>query len=400
MASINEGVKNEESHNITPLLGLETQKIQPLLIQLYIANQAGDIPLKLIIEIIPYVIEEEFRRNIPKLPMDPHKLCLKVLNPDNDYITKKVKEFEKYINSMTNPHAKRLIEETKVKEEIKNEVLIEGKPKEYSETSLCERAQKILAGYNSFFTTTTSIVYETVRLISLFEMKPYEKICDMGITKTTMQLAFLIQTVTERSNAIRRNSIAHGNFVNCFDEESSLNYIKKLYNDTITLEINMQKKKIDASLLNDKSLSNITKFALSKSPETAANFLKGICRGENDFKRFARSLEIKNCPCVIEKLKMLTRGNYNGIKLIMDNMKSKKELEGDFVTWKPNKHSIYRIWVLNSDVVPIETWVETLPNLKEYLEAQNNRSKGIFVPFRNPKPNVCDRRHRKIYVYS
>ncbi len=389
------------------------------LLQLYVACKAGDLDEKAVLAILPYVIEEEIRRNGPKLDVDLHSFYLKVLEIDTaTYVDPIVQAFhseldaEKQKDTVSQSEKFKLLlkaQNIAIQEEQKagavagavasaEEVKAVAKKAESGEivvdtSKLGEKAVKMIERYNGIFKQADWALAQTVGLLPVYGVKPYETIVDMGLNTPAKQLAFVVQTATQKVNADRREAIQKGLFVNSFDEGQACGLIKRLYNETVVLERNNQKSKILAEIQASSAFASAPLFASTKDIYDAAGLLHGVLRGTPLFSSLHKALRAPGCPLVIEKAKMLTSGQFMGVKLIMDGMKSEKELKNGFVTWMAKKKYAYKIWFPNKTQGTLEQWKEAFPHLKEYLEGQDKRAKGEFVPYHKPKKNVVDPRH-------
>lgn len=386
------------------------------LLHLYVASQAGDIDSKQVLSILPYVMEEEIRRNGPKLDVDINEFYKKLLDVDEAaYVVPYIKAFVDEINKDFEGKAagkgesfKLMLKEKNI--EIKEEQKVPAggaeetkgavpKPKEEEKilvdtTKMGERASKLIERYNQLLTKAEWNVAQTAGLCNLFGIKPYNTIQEMGIDTPAKQQAFAIQTMTQKVNADRREAIQKGLFVNSFDEAAAVEFVRKKYVETVTMERNNQKSKIIADRQKTSASASAPQFAATKDLYEAAGLLHGILRGTMNFHEMHKALRTPHCPEVIQKIKMLSTGQFMGIKLIMDEMKNPKELSNGFVTWKATKKHAYKIWKENKGDYPLAQWIEAFPHLAEYLDGQEKRSQGVFVAYRHPRANCVDPRHR------
>ena len=369
-----------------------------LLIHLYIASQAGDINVKDIVPIFPYVIEEELRRHSPKLNMNLNAFYMKVLNVDKEkYIMKYLATLKEQSEEEKVNKFKPLIEKGQA-EEIKGTFTKKKVPAEEVKLevdlgTLNVNAQKVLKVYNTLLTKPGTSITDTIKLLPLFGVEEYKQLKDMGINTPVKELAFIVQTATQNTNTLRRSAIKKGEYVSPFDEAASEAFILKLYKDVIVFERNSQKSKLLSKISDNINLRDTKKFAETDDLIEAARLLYGVQRGNNDFSDYFKVLMKPNCRLVLGKAKMLASGQFLGTRLIMDNMTSDKEKKDGFITWKPGKQNAYRIWSLYREQGTLDEWKEVFPHLQEYLEGQEKRRQGIFVPYRRPKPNVRDVRH-------
>ena len=386
-----------------------------ILIHFYIATQLGDIDAKLILPILPYLMEEELRRCGPKAEDDIHAFNKEMLGVDiAKYVTPHVLAFKEQIEAKDksdisaggkfkellksqNPEFNFEGEEVKapgkieeMKDVLQEELKIECEFKE-----LPERAKKAIANYNSILNDKKMTAMDTAKLLEFFGITAYKEVNEMGLDTPMKQLTFAIQNLTQKVNSVRREAIQKGIYVNPFDQAIAQQFINKLYLDTVVLERNNQKSSYIAEREKGAGSINASKFASSKDVFEAAGLLHGKLRGSAIFHAFHSSLRVPGCPLVIEKVKMLTSGQYLGVRLIMDKMKNEsQDLVNGFVSWKPIQKHAYKIWKPNREQGTLEQWKEAFPTLVEYLDDQEKRIKGEFVPYKKPKSNVNDPRHR------
>src|SRR5690606_10085320 len=104
-----------------------------------------------------------------------------------------------------------------------------------------------------------------------------------------------------------------------------------------------------------KASSESAIFAKTTNIYEAAGCLMGVYQG-GTFNSFFLSLQNQVCPLAIEKIKMLLSGQFHGIPLVCDKIKTKKN-QGDPVEWHPSKRNVYRLWKNNKDLLNKEAWV-------------------------------------------
>ena len=149
-------------------------------------------------------------------------------------------------------------------------------------------------------------------------------------------------------------------------------------------------KLITESLITD-AIYRAAIFAKTCDLEEAARCVSGIFQGGVQFPIFYKTLISPDVPFIFEKIKMLTLGHHLGVKLVVDKITGPSE----FVSWKPNKKTLNRIWSTHKDLVPKELWQELFPYKFDHFEHAYLRSEGVFVPFSKPRKNLGDPRHRE-----
>lgn len=80
-------------------------------------------------------------------------------------------------------------------------------------------------------------------------------------------------------------------------------------------------------------------FALTDDLQRAANILKGATQGAGIQAQYFKALMNNSALNVIEKVKMLTTGLYNGEVLIQDKSKT-----GELKVWVPKKNTVFKLW--------------------------------------------------------
>jgi len=132
-------------------------------------------------------------------------------------------------------------------------------------------------------------------------------------------------------------------------------------------------------------------FAIADDLNESAGLLLGVHQGDAGFGEFLKALKASHVPHVVEKAKMLTSGQYRGVKLIVDNLK----VNPQFVTWRPKNKKVNGIIRQHKEEYPREAWFEAFPHLAEHIEHMFAREQGVFVPYKKPRSNCHDKRHFK-----
>jgi len=387
------------------------------LAHLYIASQAGDIDAKTVPPIFQYMMEEELRRKSPAVNSEQHKFYKEMLGVDEGkYVTPFIIAFQE---TLLNEDKKKVSKGEKFKDLLKernpafnfeNEELKEAKVEdnkgeekkgsveelkiEIDYKTLPEKARASLDEFNKLLIDAGPA--RIGQMFYLFGGTKYSNVTEIGLDTPIKQLAFAIQTMLQKVNADRREAIEKGKYINPFDQDAAEAYIKKLYTDAVTLERENKKSRILAEREKSTGSVDAQNFGITKDIYEAAGTLYGVLRGSKIFHDFHKALRIANCPLVLEKAKMMTSGQYLGVKLLMDDMKKPgSDIVNGYVLWKPSKSHAYKIWYLNRNQGTLEQWKEVFPYLTEYLDHQEKRLKGEFVPYTRPRSNVKDPRHLK-----
>jgi hypothetical protein len=235
-----------------------------------------------------------------------------------------------------------------------------------------------------------------VALGPLFKLPIYTKLAELGLTTIEQQSTFLIQNILYHVNADRRKSIENNKYVDPFNAEASHIYFVKAYKSAVIHERNAGRGKIMADFSKKESQSLAPRFAATNDLLEAAGVLMGTTQGSSKFQDFYLSLMKPAIPHVIEKCKMLTRGQYMTIPLILDEVKDDKKKEG-FVIWKSKSKYAYRIWKENIDAGTIKEWDDAFPHLEGYFERQGKRKKGEKVLYRKPRANCHDPAYKEYF---
>lgn len=366
---------------------------QVFLAHIYTANYAGD--LNEFKDILRYVFEEEVRRSFSYPETKFHELSLKLLNVD---ATQELEEVRVSLADKKTSYAERFLllletvtgkkEEVKAEEMPKNEDQpVQPQKKEFDRVqALNELAiQAIDKLYSEIqhqafggFSQLLSALGLTVNTLD-----------EIDLIENEQKLAFLLQVISYRSLQARKEAIESNNYVDPFNKDESISFIQKTYKSALNREVLAYKSQLLAQLEGAEAQQRATNFALVADLNEAAGLILGLRQGDGSFPLFAKSLAAAHVPHVLEKLKMLTRGQYRGVKLIQDKIKTNPE----FITWKPKNKFTSKIWVAHQHDTTKEDWFEAFPDQIQHFANKYLRAPGVFIPYTKPRSNVRDKRH-------
>jgi hypothetical protein len=163
-----------------------------LLIHLYIASKAGDIDIKDIVPILPYMIEEQLRRHSPKLNMSMQAFYMKALNVDKvKYITQCLTNVKNVLEKQPEEEKvnkfKPLIEKGQA-EEVKGTFKKKVPAEELKLEVLNVNAQKV---YNALLNKPDTQVADTIKLLPLLGIEECKELKDIGIDTAIKELVEL-----------------------------------------------------------------------------------------------------------------------------------------------------------------------------------------------------------------
>ena len=216
---------------------------------------------------------------------------------------------------------------------------------------------------------------------------PLKTLEDLGLIELEQKLSFLLQALGNKKD--RKESVDSGLFTTSYSLDESIQFIQNLYTNSVNKEVLAFRSKLLAELSADEGSKKAAIFSMTSDLEEAAGCVYGLTQGGASFPLFSKLLQSPGVPEIIAKIKMLTFGSYNGVKLIFDTVPG----PSGFVMWKANKKRVNKIWSANKDTVPKEAWQEAFPDKFEYFEHLYLRSEGVFVPYTKPRKNVVDPRH-------
>ena len=218
----------------------------------------------------------------------------------------------------------------------------------------------------------------------------------MGLKTNEQIVTFLQQNIMYHVNADRRKSIEEKKYVDPFDAEASQKYIEAQFKAEVIHERNAGRGKIMNEYNKKGTESLAPRFAGTNDLLEAAGLLMGTYQGSSRFQDFYKSLMKPAIPHIIEKCKMLTRGHYLTVPLILDSVKDDKKQDG-FVAWKPKSKYAFRIWKENATAGTLKEWEDAFPHLGDYFERQDKRKKGEKVLYKKPRANCRDPGYKEYF---
>ena len=391
-----------------------------LLVQLHIAQLEGDLQEETSMEamgkLLPYILEEEVRRRTKTpttvnynmgtllqkfMPIDREALVDPVVDTYRDRMMKmKVRQIEATKLQME-------AEKGKEGEESKSKDMEEESKSESKDIEPMEDPDPLLEDYKfqDRITSPTPTLLATFRklnekltnkgcihqLLSLspwFGISQWKSLEEAGFKSNEQMLSLLIQSILHSKNKDRREAIAQNKYISAVEESASITFIQSTYSECINHERLTAQSDIKRSLMSEAGELNSVFFATTKDPLEAAITLKGTAQGSKQFSLYVAALKKGHVPCVIDKVRMLTHGEYKGMKLITDKIKG-----GGFVAWRPKRKVVYQIWSAHSAGGTLEEWGDAFPGYLEYFQRQQRRMGGEFVAYSRPKANCADKRH-------
>lgn len=360
------------------------------LAQLWAATVCGDISKPELL--FPYLFEEEVRRRMDtKKEITPQAFALKILNIDTStYI-------EEARNSVLSLDSKyfQMFQDLKAQNHItstpKGPLKDQMSKLEFSFTGRIETLSPRAATFLEKITKSINkggIIYKCMKLMEMYGGAQYTTLESIGLITNEQKLALLLQSYKEHRNSERKEALNSGKFCNVFDPDQALKCVQEIYSATVVREAQMYRAKLVEDVSSKQSEQRSLQFATTLDLDEAAGCLYGVKQGSSDFTKFYKQLMKTTTNLACQKLKMLTYGEYLGIKLIVDNIKN-----SEFVRWNPNKKVFNKIWTTHIETVSKEEWIDACPQKAESIEHKYLRKEGVFVPYSKPRSNVKDKRH-------
>ena len=356
--------------------------------QIWAAHSYGD--LNKVELIFPYVFEEEVRRRMETKTDITFQACaLKILNIDMTIYLEQTREAVLGSSSQYTQVFKDLKTIANIKEtpgETKQPQKLEFKFTGHIEV-LGPRAVSFVEKITKSM-QKGGIIYRCLKLMEMFGIPMYTSLDSLGLITNEQKLALILQSYRDHRNAERREIINSGKYYNIFDPEEALKAVQEIYSAVITREALNYKTQLLNDLTSSKKDDQSLKFATTFNLEEAAGCLYGVKQGSPEFSRFFSYLakNTANLPC--QKLKMMTHGEFLGIKLVMDDVK-----KSEFIRWNPKMKKFNQIWNVHMEKASKEEWMDAYPQKAETIQHKYLRKEGVFVPYSMPRANVKDPRH-------
>ena len=359
------------------------------LAQLWSVSFTGDI--ENYEEIFPVIFEEEVRRRIEKKKeLTPQAFALKILDIDmSPYI-------EEARNSVLGDNSQFI----QIFQDLKTQAHITLTPKEshkpisnadFKFTGRIEKLSQKALNYVEKIAKSMKkggSLYRCMKLMQLKSGIEYNTLESIGLITNEQKLALILTSYRDHRNAERKEVINSGKFLNIFNPLEALNIVQEIYTGVVIREMLNYKSQLLAEMSKGQSEEKALQFATTLDLDEAAGLLYGIKQGSTDFHKFSYQLmkPSTNLPC--QKLKMLTHGEYLGIKLVMDTIKNI-----DIVKWNPTKKYFNKLWTIYADKTQKEEWIDACPDKAQKIENRYLRNAGVFIPYSKPRSNVKDERH-------
>jgi von Willebrand factor type A domain len=358
--------------------------------QLWTASVHGDINKPELI--FPYLFEEEVRRRIEtKKDISFQDFALKILDIDKNYYIEQARAAV----LGTNSQYQNIFLGLKTQANITPTEKETRAPQSKLEFKFTDRIQTLSKRAETFIDKITKsiekggIIYKCIKLMELFGGVQYTSLESLGLITNEQKLALILQSYRDHKNSDRRDVINSGKYFNIFNPDEALVSVQEIYSGVITREALNYKSQLLADISSKHTSEKVLQFGASLDLDEAAGCLYGIKQGDTEFSKFYKQLYQPTSNLVAQKLKMLTHGEYLGIKLVMDSIKNNP----NFVTWVPNKKVFNKIWVTHGSKASKEEWIDACPQKTERIEHKYLRQEGVFVPYSKPRNNVKDKRH-------
>ena len=269
-----------------------------------------------------------------------------------------------------------------------------SKPQEKLEFKFTERIEELSSRAKTLISKITKsmekggILHKCLKLMELFGGAEYKTLESLGLVTNEQKLALILNSYRDHKNSDRREIINSGRYCNIFNPDEALKSIQDIYSAAATREALTYRTQLVAEMSTSQVKEQAIQFSTTFDLDEAAGCIYGIKQGTLEFSQFYKQLSTPSANLVCLKLKMLTCGEYLGIKLIMDNLKN-----SDFVRWVPNQKVFNKIWNVHADKYSKDEWIEACPQKAEKIEHKFLRKAGVFVPYTKPRSNVKDNRH-------
>lgn len=232
------------------------------------------------------------------------------------------------------------------------------------------------------------MLYRTLKPMGLFGISPVITLESVGLLTNEQKLAFIFQSIRDRRNSDRKDAFISETYVNVFDPTQALKFVQKVYTQSVLREAQSYKNQVLTQIQSKQYEQRAVQFACTSNLEEAAGCLYGVKHGASEFKQFYMQLMLPHAQLAAQKLGMMTHGEFQGVKLIMDESKNT-----GLVTWNPKNKVFNKIWLPNVNKTLKEDWLQAVPLRAEHIEHKYLRLAGVFVPYTKPRSNVKDPKH-------
>ncbi len=321
---------------------------------LFVAKLCGDFKIKPGAEVnfCQIIVEEEARRSLrnAKNIVIPANMMFRILNVDTKkWVSSYVKRFKKHRMEQIDSN---------------NGTLSPAIYKEDMEFMLDPSTFEIGLPYSDYSTWEPNVQIMSKLGGNLYQ-KVYKDYTEYGLPKLAIlpllfrnlafdinidslsneqKLAMTIQIFLHTKEDVRSNAIKNRTYVNIFNKQEAIQYLKLHFVDYIKRE-KMHKFlniKNEYDLTTDADKAKI--FGSTIDLTTAAGVLYGAYIGVN-VQLFAQVLQQFKCPLAKEKIKMLLTGQFKGIDLYKDGK-----------GWKPSRKNCFKLWSKNWDIMTHLEW--------------------------------------------
>lgn len=356
--------------------------------QIWAAASSGDFPK---IEVaFPYIFEEEVRRRMDTKKEIPfQEFALKVLNIDTSIYIEQARSSVLGSNSKFTQIFKDLKTKAHITDTPQGPKIPQSKLEFKFEGHIEELGAKAKGFIDKIEKSMRKggIMYRCFKVMSLAGAN-YENLESLGLVTNEQKLALILQSYRDHKNADRRDSLNAGKFYNIFSAEEALKAVQEIYSTVVTREALNYRSQLTLELAKSQTKETALQFATTLDLEEAAGCLYGVFQGAGLFGAFCQQLMNPTANLACQKLKMLTCGEFMGIKLVMDKVKN-----AELIRWNPNKKVFNRIWKTHFDKASKEEWIDACPQKTQTLEHKYLRLSGVFVAYSKPRKNVKDKRH-------
>ncbi|CAG8466994.1 1034_t:CDS:2 [Ambispora gerdemannii] len=184
------------------------------------------------------------------------------------------------------------------------------------------------------------------------------------------RLATFIQAYKHRQNSARREAAkaTPTTFFEPFSDATADQIISLQFDEYVSDQLKRQVDKIIDSY--NKLTNNAVGLAFwqANSADEAAGvlMLDVKFRGAKVYTQAIKALQKPQTELAKEKIEMLIKGTWKGVKLFQDDFSKLPEKE----IWIPSRQNLYRIIIAQKGSVNAATWIELLPSYKSYIEHQ------------------------------
>ena len=189
-----------------------------------------------------------------------------------------------------------------------------------------------------------------------------------GLDSNAKLLAIYIQNKLHAKNADRRGAIEKKEYIDPFI--GAEDFIQRQYGILVEEEVAKKKTNYLNAISNTESSQAADVFAATTNLNEAAGALLGTFIGKNIMYFYNTLLTPR--PLAKEKIQMLTKGRYKGVKLFADKYKDGIDKE-----WNINRQHANVLLKANLNGMTTEEWVSVIPKLsKTYVQILKGEYKG------------------------